>query len=66
MPEYRAQFDLLDAGGELVTATRRQAHELARAHTARQRALGRLVWETPRIVPLPAWLERAWRGLARE
>lgn len=66
MPEYRAQFDLLDAGGELVTATRRQAHELARAHTARQRALGRLAWETPRIVPLPAWLERAWRGLARE
>lgn len=66
MARYDAHFSLLEAGGELVTATRRQAQELARAYTLRQRTAGRAVWETPRIVPWSAWTERAWRQLARE
>jgi ATP-dependent helicase/nuclease subunit B len=66
LPDYAAHFRLLDDGGELVTATRRQAHELARAYTARQVAAGRVVWDTPRIVPWPAWTARAWQSLARE
>jgi probable DNA repair protein len=66
LPDYAAHFTLLDDGGELVTATRRQAHELARAYTARQVAAGRTVWETPRIVPWSSWADRAWRALARD
>lgn len=66
MPDYAAHFRLLDAGGELVTATRRQAHELARAHADRQIAAGRTVWETPRIVPWSAWAVRAWQAIAGE
>jgi probable DNA repair protein len=66
LPDYAAHFRLLDDGGELVTATRRQAHELARAYTARQVAAGRVVWDTPRIVPWPAWTARAWLAVARE
>lgn len=66
MPGYAAPFALLDAGGAVVTATRRQSQELARAYTARQRAAGVAVWETPTILPWSAWLERAWRLQARE
>jgi probable DNA repair protein len=66
LPDYAAHFALLDEGGELVTATRRQAHELARAYTARQCASGRAVWETPRILPWSSWADHAWRALARD
>jgi ATP-dependent helicase/nuclease subunit B len=66
LPDYAAQFRLLDAGGELVTATRRQAHELASAYTARQVAAGRTVWDTPSILPWPAWTARAWQAVTRE
>jgi probable DNA repair protein len=66
LSDYAAHFALLDQGGELVTSTRRQAHELARAYTARQCAAGRVVWETPRIVPWSAWADGAWRALARD
>jgi probable DNA repair protein len=66
LPDYAAHFALLNEGGELVSATRRQAHELARAYTARQVGAGRTVWETPRIVPWVLWADQAWRALARD
>jgi ATP-dependent helicase/nuclease subunit B len=53
---------LLESGGELVTATPRQARALAvdvgRAATAR----GLAVWATPRITPYGAWLEHEARA----
>ncbi|MCZ8130480.1 MAG: PD-(D/E)XK nuclease family protein [Steroidobacteraceae bacterium] len=66
MSGFRAHFELLDVGGEIVTATRRQAQELARAYTLRQCEAGRAVWRTPRIQPWATWADRSWRTLARE
>ncbi len=58
------QAALLAAGGEILTATPRQAEALkARLGVARAEA-GEAVWRTPRVLPLGAWLERAARTLA--
>lgn len=48
--------DAVDAGAEVVTASRRLARELRRVHDARQLAIGLKSWRTPRIVSWDAWL----------
>ena len=50
----------LEAGGTVVTATRRQARLLRRRHEAAQRRAGRRVWRSADVLPLEAWLERCW------
>ena len=53
---------LLDAGGELVTATSRQARALSVAFGRAAAARGPAVWTTPRITPYGPWLEREVRA----
>jgi ATP-dependent helicase/nuclease subunit B len=53
---------LLDAGGELLTATPRQARALAIAFGRATAGGGPAVWATPRITPYGAWLEREVRA----
>ena len=60
---YAAHLELIAAGGELVTANREQARELARVHAHAERAAGRPAFHTPRILPWRAWLEREFREL---
>jgi len=63
VPVLAAHAALLDAGGEIVTATGRQARALQiRLGLAAARA-GRAVWPTPAVIPAGAWLERAARRL---
>ena len=50
---------LLEAGGEIVTATAPQARALRNWIGAERAARGAAVWPTPPILPLSAWLERA-------
>ncbi|MDD3449748.1 MAG: PD-(D/E)XK nuclease family protein, partial [Gammaproteobacteria bacterium] len=48
----------------VVTANRRLARNLLRAHDARRRTeLGDTAWESPDILPWNAWLARLWEGL---
>ena len=54
-------FRALDAEATLVTFNQRLARLFRRDFHARQRQLGRAVWRTPDILPLDAFLERAWR-----
>lgn len=53
-------FAALEQGVTLLTANRRLARHLRRAFDAHQRQRGRVVWATPDILPLSAWLERCW------
>jgi probable DNA repair protein len=53
---------LLEDGGELVTATPRQARALDAAFGRAARASGLAVWATPRITHYGAWLERELRA----
>jgi probable DNA repair protein len=48
----------IGSGAVVVTATRRLARALGRTYAELQLAAGRGVWETPLILPWPAWLER--------
>jgi ATP-dependent helicase/nuclease subunit B len=54
----------LEAGGVVVTATRRQARLLRRLHELAQRQAGRQVWRSADVLPLDAWLERCWLDLS--
>ncbi|MCX7056087.1 MAG: hypothetical protein NTZ79_02555 [Proteobacteria bacterium] len=47
---------ILEAGGEIVTATPRQARWLQAVIGRAAAAAGRQVWATPRITPYGAWL----------
>ena len=62
-PERCARTDILSAlgqGATLVTANKRLSGTM-RAEYARHTAeSGALVWNTPDVLPLPAWLERCW------
>jgi ATP-dependent helicase/nuclease subunit B len=51
--------ELLAAGGEIVTASARQSEALTLALGRERERAGESVWDTPRIVPYGAWLERA-------
>ena len=54
---------VLEAGGELVTATPRQARALQAAFGRAAAKEGRAVWSTPRITPYRAWLGERVRVL---
>jgi probable DNA repair protein len=56
----------LDAGGTVVTATRRQARVLRLRHEVAQQRAGRRVWRSADVVPVDAWLERCWLEAAGE
>jgi hypothetical protein len=55
---------VLDAGGEIITATARQAQALRAAIGREHSAQGRAVWDTPKITHYSAWLEKAYRAEA--
>ncbi|HXQ30431.1 MAG TPA: PD-(D/E)XK nuclease family protein [Steroidobacteraceae bacterium] len=63
MPALAAHAALLDAGGEIVTATARQASVLKLRLGLSAARAGHLVWPTPAVYPAGAWLERAARRL---
>jgi ATP-dependent helicase/nuclease subunit B len=54
-------FRAIEAGATVVTASRRLARVLRQEFDFRQKALARSVWKTPDILPLDAFLGRAWR-----
>ena len=54
-------FRAIQDGATVITGSRRLARVLSRDFHARQRDLGRAVWERPDILPLDAFLDRAWR-----
>jgi len=56
-----ALFRHIEAGATVVTATRRLAREIGAAHDAWQRHQGREVWTTGDVLPMGAWLRRAWQ-----
>jgi ATP-dependent helicase/nuclease subunit B len=55
-------FRELERGATLITASHRLARALRDAFHARQRELGRSVWNRPDILALDSFLDRAWRG----
>jgi len=54
-------FRAIEAGATVVTASRRLARVLRQEFGFRQKARARSVWKTPDILPLDAFLGRAWR-----
>ncbi len=57
---------VIEAGGTLVTPTRRRAHALRLAHAAAQLERGRRVWPSPDVLPLEGWLGRECERRALE
>ncbi|HEV2446637.1 MAG TPA: hypothetical protein VGS58_11965, partial [Candidatus Sulfopaludibacter sp.] len=53
-------FRVLETGATLLTANRRLARSFARDFHAWQARQGRSVWRSPDILPLDAFLLRAW------
>lgn len=56
-----ALFRQIEAGAAVGTATRRLAREIGAAYDGWQRGRGREVWTTGDVLPLGAWLRRAWQ-----
>src|SRR5579863_3723260 len=56
-------FRAIQAGATLITVNRRLSRWFARAFHAHQRERGRSVWRMPDILPLDAFLRRAWNDL---
>jgi len=54
-------FRAIEAGATVVTGSRRLARVLRQEFGFRQKARVRSVWKTPDILPLDAFLGRAWR-----
>ena len=54
-------FCAIESGATVITAGRRLARVLTRRFHSEQRATGHSVWKTPDIIPLEAFLIRAWR-----
>jgi len=54
----------IESGATVITAGRRLARVLTRQFHSAQRALARTVWKSPDILPLDAFLVRAWREAA--
>ena len=58
-------FRAIESGATLITASRRLARVLTGEFHNHQRAQGRSVWNTPDILPLGAFLARAWSNSVR-
>ena len=54
------------AGGLVLTADLRQARILRRLHDRAQLGSGRHAWPTAQVLPLEAWLARAWSEAGAE
>jgi len=54
-------FAALERGATLLTAGTRLARAFQRQYSDFQQDQNRAVWQTPNILPLDAWLRRAWR-----
>ena len=61
----RGLFPRLESGATVITASRRLARVLTGEFHACQREQGRSVWNTPDILPLDAFLARAWEHVLR-
>jgi probable DNA repair protein len=57
---HQQLFDALEQEATVVTANQRLARNLVVAFAAAQQCKGRQVWETPDILPWPAWIARSW------
>jgi len=57
--------DHLEAGGTVLTATRRQARLIRRLFDEAQVAAGRQTWPTADVLPLSAWAATRWQEAAR-
>jgi ATP-dependent helicase/nuclease subunit B len=53
-------FRALESGATVITASRRLARVLAREFHTTEAARGRTVWNRPYVLPLDAFLDRAW------
>ena len=53
-------FRALENGATLITASRRLARVMTREFHTMAAALGRPVWNRPDILPMDAFLDRAW------
>src|SRR5579864_8466169 len=58
---HEDSFRAIEAGATVVTASGRLARVLRQEFDFRQKALARSVWKTPDVLPLDAFLSRAWR-----
>jgi ATP-dependent helicase/nuclease subunit B len=45
----------------ILTGSRRLAHYLHNQYDQQQRQQGKIIWETPTILPLETWIERCWQ-----
>jgi ATP-dependent helicase/nuclease subunit B len=54
----------LEAGGAVLTATRRQARLIRRLFDDAQVLAGRRVWPTAEVLPLQSWAAAQWQELA--
>lgn len=55
--------EILDQGGTILAAGHRLARHLRYRHDQRQAAAGARAWPTADVMPLDAWLRRAWEAL---
>ena len=53
-------MEFLAQGGTLITASNRLAHQLRYQYAKAQIDKGNTAWETPDVLPWPAWLQRCW------
>jgi len=53
-------INALEQGATVVTANQRLARHLSMRYAAVQQGRGAQVWETPDVLPWPAWLARSW------
>lgn len=56
----------LDAGGTVLTASRRLARLVRQRYDSAQAAAGRRVWPTAQVLPLESWLGATWFAGARQ
>lgn len=56
--------DVLSAGGTVITATHRLARQIRQRHDLARAAAGARAWPTADVLPLDAWLRRAWEATA--
>jgi len=55
----------LEAGGTVLTASRRQSRIVRRLHDEAQLAAGRRCWPAASVLPVDAWLAARWQDLSR-
>ncbi len=64
MIDGSASAEVLTGGGTIVTATPRLARQIQLRHDQARLAAGARAWPTADVLPLDAWLRRAWEANA--